>query len=227
MVPAWQVTTPGAGPGLTWRRSSHAGPVMTLHPGPSQYRLLHRCATGKVRHPHRQSALCVFSAIDCPACKKIEDQFAQNGDRENTTFFVIPSSLQDSELQWQKVANIWCATDSAAAWKKYWATGATPAAGACSFADGHLAEKMSYYVWDMLKGAGLALHGTPAYLREDGLLLTRATLDMPLQPSGPAYWLANVDPLYFLRCGWPVTRSGEMPEPEGAILHRPPGAARG
>ncbi|WP_259583765.1 thioredoxin fold domain-containing protein [Aeromonas veronii] len=140
-----------------------------------------------------QKRLFLFSAIDCPACKALEDKLSKAGASENTTFFVIPSSLQDNEAQWQRVSNIWCANDSSLAWKKYWATGSTPVAGTCLFHDGHIAKKVTYHLWDMLKGAGLALHGTPAYVREDGLLLTKATLNLPLQPSKSPYWLAGLD----------------------------------
>ncbi len=145
------------------------------------------------RYGAGQKRLFMFSAIDCPACRKVEAQLAKAGAKENTTFLVVPSSLQSSEQQWQKVANIWCASDSERAWKTYWATGATPAAGACPVADGKIAERVSSHLWGMLKGAGLALHGTPAYVREDGLLLTKETLDLPAQPAKPAYWLAGAD----------------------------------
>lgn len=146
-----------------------------------------------VQYGKGQRRLFLFSAIDCPACKSLEVDLSKAGASENVTFFVIPSSLQNSEAQWQRVSNIWCADDSAIAWKKYWATGSTPAVSACPFQEGHVAKKVTYYLWDMLKGAGMALHGTPTYVREDGLLLTKATLNSPLQPPKSSYWLVGVD----------------------------------
>lgn len=144
-----------------------------------------------VQYGNGQRRLFLFSAIDCPACKSLEDKLAKAGASENATFFVVPSSLQSNEAQWQRVSNIWCADDSATAWKKYWATGSTPAVSSCSFQEGHLAKKVRSYLWDMLKGAGLALHGTPTFVREDGLLLTTENLNLPLQTPKSFQWLVE------------------------------------
>lgn len=146
-----------------------------------------------VQYGKGQRRLFLFSAIDCPACKSLEDKLSKAGASENVTFYVIPSSLQVNEAQWQRVSNIWCADDSAVAWKKYWATGSTPAVGSCPFQEGHVAKKVTYYLWDMLKGAGMALRGTPTYVREDGLLLTTENLNLPLQTPKSFHWLAETD----------------------------------
>lgn len=152
-----------------------------------------------VRYGEEKTRLFLFSAIDCPHCGKLEDQLRKAGDNENTTFYVIPSSLQSTSdgaagrQQWQRVASIWCAADPAHAWKTYWATGATPTARACSFSDAKIAEHAQERLWGILKGVGVAVHGTPAYIREDGLLLNKKTLGLPLEGAKPSYWLAGVD----------------------------------
>lgn len=120
-----------------------------------------------VRYGQEKTRLFMFSAIDCPHCKKLEDQLRKAGDNENTTFYVIPSSLQPTSdgaaghQQWQRVSSIWCAADPAHAWQTYWATGATPTARACSFSDAKIAEIAQERLWGILKGVGVALHGTP------------------------------------------------------------------
>lgn len=152
-----------------------------------------------VRYGQEKTRLFMFSAIDCPHCKKLEDQLRKAGDNENTTFYVIPSSLQSTSdgaagrQQWQRVASIWCAADPAHAWQTYWATGATPTARACSFSDAKIAEHAQERLWGILKGVGVAVHGTPAYIREDGLLLNKKTLGLPLEGAKPAYWLTGAD----------------------------------
>ena len=152
-----------------------------------------------VRYGAEKTRLYMFSAIDCPHCKKLEDQLRKAGDNENTTFYVIPSSLQSTSdgaagrQQWQRVSSIWCAADAAHAWKTYWATGATPTARACSFSDAKIAEHAQERLWGILKGVGVAVHGTPAYIREDGLLLNKKTLGLPLEGAKPAYWLTGAD----------------------------------
>ena len=152
-----------------------------------------------VRYGEEKTRLFLFSAIDCPHCGKLEGQLRKAGDNENTTFYVIPSSLQSTSdgavgrQQWQRVASIWCAADPAHAWKTYWATGATPTARACAFSDAKIAEHAQERLWGILKGVGVAVHGTPAYIREDGLLLNKKTLGLPLEGAKPSYWLAGVD----------------------------------
>lgn len=152
-----------------------------------------------VRYGEEKTRLFMFSAIDCPHCKKLEDQLRKAGDNENTTFYVTPASLQSTtdgaagRQQWQRVASIWCAADPAHAWKTYWATGATPTARACSFSDAKIAEIAQERLLGILKGVGVAVHGTPAYIREDGLLLNKKTLGLPLEVAKPAYWLTGAD----------------------------------
>lgn len=148
-----------------------------------------------VRYGEGDFKAFMFSAIDCPHCKSLEDKL-RGAKSENSTFYVIPSSLQEGNTrqggqQWLKVASIWCATDSERAWRTYWATGAVPSAGACPFADPKIAERAQEHLWGMLKGVGVALKGTPAYVRMDGIQLKKDTLDKPLEAAKPGYWLTG------------------------------------
>ena len=146
--------------------------------------------------------LFLFSAIDCPYCKQLEDKAnaAEKQNKENSTLYIIPSSLQPGNTreggqQWLKVASIWCATDSARAWKTYWANGAVPGgAGACPFANPQIAKNSNDILWNMLTGAGVALHGTPSIVRMDGLLL-RGSNDKPIEPAVSPFWLAGATPV--------------------------------
>ncbi|MFT3777313.1 MAG: thioredoxin fold domain-containing protein [Ottowia sp.] len=146
-----------------------------------------------VRYGNGATELFLFSAIDCPHCKELEDKL-RGAKSENIAFYVVPSSLRhmnqpQGRQQWQKVAAIWCATDPARAWKTYWATGSVPAGGACPFSDPKAAERAQDYLWGMLKGVGVKLTGTPAFVRPDGLQWKDQA---PLELSSPsAYWLAG------------------------------------
>ncbi|MDR0274840.1 MAG: thioredoxin fold domain-containing protein [Burkholderiaceae bacterium] len=139
----------------------------------------------------------VFSAIDCPYCKRLEDRM-RDAKAVSMTHYYIPSSLrgnktQEGRQQWQKVAAIWCAADPERAWHAYWSgTAVPPPAGTCPFADPEMAESAQAYLWYMLKSAGVTLTGTPAYLQMDG----RNFRDVPgtsinLEPAQSAYWLVG------------------------------------
>ena len=150
-----------------------------------------------VRYGAGQMQVFMFSAIDCPYCKSIEGKL-RDAKSENSTFHVIPSSLQSGRSrqgaqQWQKVAAIWCAADAAQAWRNYWATGMTPAGAepACPFADPMAAERAYAQLWGMFQGVGVKLTGTPSYLRMDGTKFTSEALRKPLEPERSARWLGH------------------------------------
>ena len=157
-----------------------------------------------VRYGAGKQEFFMFSAIDCPACKAIEDEL-RSAKSENTTFYVIPSSLQKlssqrGTQQWRKVAAIWCAPEAGQAWKRYWANGAVPPPNACPVAEPGAAARAHNQLWGMLQGAGVALIGTPSYLRMDGTKFTAESTGTSREVAAPVRWLMDsdaVEPLDF------------------------------
>jgi hypothetical protein len=119
--------------------------------------------------------MVLLSAIDCPGCFAFEQNLDKLAPILNTTFYVLPSSLQDESSQkgrqnWQTVANIWCAQDNASAWLSYWKKPA-PIAGQHCGLNSHDASVLSgYFFLGLLPSVGIKPIGTPAILREDGNL---------------------------------------------------------
>ncbi len=68
--------------------------------------------------------MVLFSAVDCGFCQRFEQDLMKKGSGVNTTFYVVPMSLQAFSgagvAKWQTVSRIWCADNSSAAWRKYW-----------------------------------------------------------------------------------------------------------
>jgi hypothetical protein len=150
--------------------------------------------------------LLLFSAVDCPACKGFEDTLRKFDDSVNTTFYVVPSSLQEiakGGLQpWQAVSRIWCAEDSGAAWQAFWASRSIPQPRQCRFADPRTAELVRQQLRDILQAIGIRIVGTPQIVREDGTIVrNKSDVDvtytnsvfgpagMPQANARPARWL--------------------------------------
>lgn len=119
--------------------------------------------------------MVLLSAIDCPSCFVFEKNLRNIAPTLNTTFYVLPSSLQDESSQkgrqnWQTVANIWCNQDSTSAWLSYWKK-PEPITGQHCDLNSHDASILSaYFFLGLLPSIGIKPIGTPAILREDGNL---------------------------------------------------------
>lgn len=116
----------------------------------------------------------LFSAVDCGFCQRFEQELSKNGRGVNTTFYVLPSSLQELKgagvAKWQTASRLWCAENGAAAWKKYWSTLDVAPGRTCEF-DPKTAEQTGLNLKRILAGLGARIHGTPSILREDGSIL--------------------------------------------------------
>lgn len=121
--------------------------------------------------------MVMFSAVDCPFCKKFEANAARLASSMNTTFYVVPSALRPLSYgtvalpSWRTAKNIWCAKDNAAAWRAYWSKKSLPASQNCEF-DERTAEAMGNQLEELLSSVGISKHGVPAILREDGTVFT-------------------------------------------------------
>lgn len=150
--------------------------------------------------------LVMFSAVDCPFCKGLEDNIRKHAAGLNSTIYVVPSSLQKIAQgglqQWQAVSRIWCADDAGAAWQSYWTSRNLPQARQCRFADPRVAETADQQLKDILQAVGVRIVGTPQTIREDGAVIAnKPNMDTSYvvntfgsagapQPSGkPARWL--------------------------------------
>ncbi|OEZ55417.1 thioredoxin fold domain-containing protein [Duganella sp. HH105] len=124
--------------------------------------------------------IVLFSAVDCGFCQRFEQDFIKKGSGVNTTFYVVPMSLQDFNggmAKWQTVSRIWCADDSTAAWRKYWNTLDAAPGHSCEF-DPKSAEQAARYLKQVLAAVGSRAGGTPSFVREDGSILNnKADMD--------------------------------------------------
>jgi len=152
--------------------------------------------------------IILFSAIDCLTCKGLEGRLQKHEHDLNTTFYVVPSSLQGIDggggfLAWQTAARIWCADDSGAAWKAYWTSHAVPQPRSCQFSDPHAARKAAQTLQALLVAIGInGINAVPLFVREDGKFVSSTSksdlqdLGTLFQPNGkpqaidkPAHWL--------------------------------------
>lgn len=136
--------------------------------------------------------LLIFSAVDCPSCKMFEDSMRRYGGSLNSTFYVVPASLQPiaqgGGKAWQTVSRIWCATDAGVAWKSFWANRSVPQARQCQFAEPSDAEAADQQLKEILRSVGIQIDGTPQIVREDGSFIA----DVP--NLSPAYVAATFGP---------------------------------
>jgi len=121
--------------------------------------------------------MVMFSAVDCPFCKKFEANAARLASSMNTTFYVVPSALRPLSYglvplqNWRTATNIWCAKDNASAWRAYWSSNSLPASQSCAF-DERTAEEMGNQLEELFSSVGINKHGVPTILREDGAIFT-------------------------------------------------------
>lgn len=115
--------------------------------------------------------ILMFSAVDCPYCKRLEDGLQGLGDKVDATLYVLPASLQSAQgapsPAWQAATQIWCADDNGLAWKKFWSTRAVPPARNCEITP-RSASLAETEVRDLLIATGAKLGGYPTLVREDG-----------------------------------------------------------
>lgn len=133
-----------------------------------------------------------LSAIDCPVCQRFEAALRHSEKLLNSTFYVIPSSLQEisqgAEPTWRNVARIWCAKDNAAAWKTYWAKHELPAEQPCDWNAGTADDAIDVVV-SVLKAVGVPEPSTtPAFIIENGERLPANTVS---RASGDATLLTD------------------------------------
>lgn len=107
--------------------------------------------------------LAVFEDPNCGYCKQLHRTLKEIDDTTVYTF-LFPVLSPDSEV---KARNIWCAKDSAAAWKAWMLDGKVPAEATCDTP----VEKV------MALGRKLMVQGTPAIIFADG---TRVNGALPL-----------------------------------------------
>lgn len=117
--------------------------------------------------------LILKSSLDCPYCKKMEANIAKSANTLNTTFYVLPSALDeryDSKV-WDDVVKIWCADEGAAAWKTYWISMRAPASANCGL-NSKLAREVTKDFREIMSSIGVRASGSPAIIREDGRVTT-------------------------------------------------------
>jgi hypothetical protein len=125
----------------------------------------------------------LLSAVNCPICARMEDALAHHAASIDTMLYVLPISLSPSptsdegRVSWRQAANLWCATDSPAAWRKYWATREVPVATGCAL-DEVGVFKTSRNFSTVMSSIGVRMRGTPAMIREDGTVFS-----FPIDPD--------------------------------------------
>ncbi len=140
----------------------------------------------------------LFSAIDCPGCHELEKNLGQAG--RNETLYIVPSSISKAQgegaAEWENVAKIWCAKDSASAWRNYMVKRAVPAARPCAFSDPQVARTSWNWLYSILRDAGLTVANEPGFVFENGSSVSGLTpVRAPASPSAiTAKWLPTAYP---------------------------------
>lgn len=101
--------------------------------------------------------LVVFSDVDCPYCRKFEEELVKVDNITVYTFLYPIEGLHPKAVQTSK--QIWCAPDRNKAWNDYITTGAVPAN------DGKCNNPVDETV---ALGARLKISGTPTLIFADG-----------------------------------------------------------
>ena len=121
--------------------------------------------------------IVLISAVNCPFCARMEDSIARHAASIETTFYVLPMSLAPyltsaaDRASWRKAANIWCASDNAAAWRRFWATRQVADTQGCK-RDEVAAFRTSRNFSTVMSSVGVHMRGTPAMIREDGVVFS-------------------------------------------------------
>lgn len=150
--------------------------------------------------------LLMFSDVDCPSCKGLEDFLRTHVNSLNTTFYIVPGSLgslrQGDERGWEYARRIWCSDNNSEAWQTYWIRGVTPTTYVtCRFDSARTAETAVMQLRGILMAVGVRITGTPQIVREDGMVQhipsrTVAYVEntfgpdaRPFYQSAPRHWL--------------------------------------
>jgi hypothetical protein len=133
--------------------------------------------------------LLMFSALDCGYCKKLEDALARNARTLNTTFYVVPTSLQGISQgglpTMQAVTNIWCAPNSGDAWRNFWSKRVVPQERSCRLTP-QSAETEYDQIRSIFDRTGEARSGVPRVLNEEGIAIP-ASFDMNAASAAALY----------------------------------------
>lgn len=159
--------------------------------------------------------MILFSAVDCVHCQRFEQSARKMAASLNTTFYVLPLSLQpmatpQGQVNWQTAATIWCSPQNDAAWLAYWKEPDPIANQSCGLTGRQTARAFDY-LRGLLGSVGIRVQGTPEVVREDGKVMVLpdnlnktfvqdnlsrgALVAMHLQPPDtPLHWLAEREP---------------------------------
>ena len=118
--------------------------------------------------------LVLISAVNCPYCQRMETSLTKWAASLNTTFYVLPSSLTPLDVDgpdqrtWRQATALWCAADSGASWKRFWATHQVPNPHGCAL-EPTAAQRLFRNFGTVMASIGAKVRGTPALIREDGV----------------------------------------------------------
>lgn len=115
-----------------------------------------------VVHGKGTRKLFVFSDPECPYCKRAEESLK---DVEDVTIYVFMMPLAQLHPQAAKLSeSIWCSKDRVQAWTDWMLKGIKPADATC---DNPIERNLAL-------AAGMNIHGTPTFIREDGQIKSGA-----------------------------------------------------
>jgi hypothetical protein len=119
----------------------------------------------------KQSAL-LFSAFDCPNCRRFEQRLTREGARLNATLYLFPQTLHANDAQRAEiVTRIWCGSDPRTAWTRA-LHDQYPSAQPAT--DCKLSNRAATELSDML-----GVYGVPALVTRQGTVLY-GFVDQPL-----------------------------------------------
>lgn len=72
----------------------------------------------KLKYGNGRNKFIMFSALDCPYCKKLEANLERLKGSLDATIYLVPTSLQRSPREAEQVQRIWCSPDPARAWNE-------------------------------------------------------------------------------------------------------------
>jgi len=142
--------------------------------------------------------LVMFSAINCPACAALESGFRkaevalnQRGSSLNTTFYVVPSSLEPLEPNgwnsWKVAASLWCGGGQNDSWRAYWSSRVVPNPdiARCTLPTLEAARSEAALQLILSAAIGTPIRGVPTLIREDATIFNgRQAKDSEFGPQG-------------------------------------------
>jgi hypothetical protein len=142
--------------------------------------------------------IVMFSAINCPVCSQLEAVFQkaeaklnQQGSSLNTTFYVVPSSLEPLEPNgwnsWKVAASLWCSSDQGNDWRSYWSRRVVPNAdiARCPLPTLEAARSRDALYLILSAAVGTQIKGVPTLIREDATIFNpRQANETDFGPQG-------------------------------------------